>query len=242
MSTKNRQAPKGILGFPVAPMDAEGKLDLEGLGKNIEFLVEEGLSSIFVACGAGELHAVSNEEYRSMVEVAVEKTKGKVPLYTGVGGNITHALEQAKISEELGAEGYLILPPYLIDPSQDGIYNYLSEIIQSTDLNAIVYQRDNCIFEAETLQKLCELPQLVGFKDGIGNMEKNVEFTHLIGDRLEWINGMPLAEVTMAAYVNLGFTSYSSAISNYIPHISAKYYEALLSGNKEVGAMIYMKM
>ena len=63
---------------------------------------------------------------RSMVEVAVEKTKGKVPLYTGVGGNITHALEQAKISEELGAEGYLILPPYLIDPSQDGIYNYLS--------------------------------------------------------------------------------------------------------------------
>ena len=45
-------------------MDAEGKLDLAGLGKNIEFLVEEGLSSIFVACGAGELHAISNEEYQ----------------------------------------------------------------------------------------------------------------------------------------------------------------------------------
>ena len=70
-------------------------------------------------------------------------------------------------------------------------------------------------------------------------MELNVEFTHLIGDRLEWINGMPLAEVTMAAYVNLGFTSYSSAISNYIPHISAKYYEALLSGNKEVLNELY---
>jgi len=239
MTTKKRQAPKGILGFPVAPMDADGKLDLQGLGKNIEFLVESGLSSIFVACGAGELHAISNEEYRSMVEVAVEKTKGKVPLYTGVGGNITHALEQAKISEELGAEGYLILPPYLIDPSQDGIYNYLSTIIESTDLNAIVYQRDNCILESQTLQKLCELPQLVGYKDGVGNMELNVEFTHLIGDRLEWINGMPLAEVTMAAYVNLGFTSYSSAISNYIPHISAKYYEALLSGNKEVLNELY---
>ncbi|MBO0602582.1 5-dehydro-4-deoxyglucarate dehydratase [Sporosarcina sp. E16_3] len=239
MTTKKRQAPKGILGFPVAPMDAEGKLDLHGLGKNIEFLVENGLSSVFVACGAGELHAISNEEYRLMVEVAVEKTKGKVPLYTGVGGNIAHALEQANISKELGAEGYLILPPYLIDPSQDGIYNYLSTIIESTDLNAIVYQRDNCILESQTLQKLCELPQLVGYKDGVGNMELNVEFTHLIGDRLEWINGMPLAEVTMAAYVNLGFTSYSSAISNYIPHISAKYYEALLSGNKEVLNELY---
>lgn len=239
MSTKKRVALKGILGFPVAPMDAEGNLDLDGLGRNIEFLVEEGLSSVFVACGAGELHAISNEEYRSMVKVAVEKTKGKVPLYTGVGGNITHALEQAKISKELGADGYLILPPYLIDPSQDGLYNYLSEIMESTDLNAIVYQRDNCILEAETLQRLCEIPQLVGFKDGVGNMELNVELTHLIGDRLEWINGMPLAEVTMAAYVNLGFTSYSSAISNYIPHISAKYYDALLNGDSDVVHALY---
>lgn len=239
VSTKKRETTKGILGFPVAPMDEEGKLDLDGLGKNIDFLVENGLSSVFVACGAGELHAISNEEYRSMVEVAVDKTKGKVALYTGVGGNIMHALEQAAISKELGADGYLILPPYLIDPSQDGLYNYLERIIESTDLNAIVYQRDNCIFELETLEKLCKLPQLTGFKDGIGNMEKNVEFTHAIGDRLEWINGMPLAEVTMAAYVNLGFTSYSSAISNYIPHISAQYYEALLKGDKELVHALY---
>lgn len=77
MKTSKRQAPKGILGFPVAPMNAEGKLDLDALGKNIEFLIDGGLSSIFVACGAGELHAISNEEYRSMVEVAVKKTQGK---------------------------------------------------------------------------------------------------------------------------------------------------------------------
>jgi 5-dehydro-4-deoxyglucarate dehydratase len=239
MSKNNRKSPTGILGFPVAPLDEKGNLDLKGLEANIDFLLEEGLTSIFVACGAGELHAISNDEYRSMVAVAVEKTKGKVPLYTGVGGNITAALEQAKISAELGAEGYLILPPYLIDPSQEGLYNYLSEIIGSTDLNAIVYNRDNCVLNSDTLGKLCEFPQLVGFKDGIGNMEVISEFTHLFGDRLEWINGMPLAEVTMAAYLNLGFTTYSSAISNYIPHISAKYFDALQSGNKQVAHEIY---
>ena len=239
MKTSYRKAPRGIMGFPVSPMDSQGNLDLEGLGKNIEFLVEAGLSSVFVACGAGELHAVSNDEYRAIVKIAVEKTKGKIPLYTGVGGNIKHALEQAKISEELGADGYLIFPPYLIDPSQDGLYDYLSTIINSTELNAIVYNRGNCILEPETLQKLCEYPQLVGFKDGIGNMELNAELTHLIGDRLEWINGMPLAEVTMAAYINIGFKSYSSAISNYIPHISSKYYDALLNGDYEVAHEIY---
>jgi len=239
MKKNNRHAPTGILGFPVAPLDETGNLDLNALGANIDFLLDEGLTSIFVACGAGELHAISNDEYRSMVEVAIEKTKGKVPLYTGVGGNISHALEQTKISEELGADGYLILPPYLVEPSQEGLYNYLSEIINSTDLNAIVYNRDNCVLNATTLGKLCDYSQLVGFKDGVGDMELIAEFTHLFGDRLEWINGMPLAEVTMEAYLNLGFKTYSSAISNYIPHIAAMYFEAILIGNKEVAHELY---
>lgn len=237
--TNKRQSPTGILGFPVAPLTDAGILDLNGLEANIDFLLDQGLTSIFVACGAGELHAINPSEYQAMVELAVKKTKGKVPLYTGVGGNITAALEQVKISEELGADGYLILPPYLIDPSQEGLYNYLSEIISSSDLNAIVYNRDNCILTADTLGKLCELPQLVGFKDGVGNMETAAEFTHLFGDRLEWINGMPLAEVTMGAYLNLGFNTYSSAISNYVPHISQQYFEALKSGDKKVEKEIY---
>lgn len=226
-----RQSPTGILGFPVAPLKENGELDLKGLEANIDFLLESGLQSVFVACGAGELHAITQEEYKVMVEAVVKQVDGRVPVYTGVGGNISHALEQAKISEEAGADGYLILPPYLIDPSQDGLYNYLKAIIESTDLSAIVYQRDKCILTKETLLSLCELPQLVGFKDGVGNMEFNTEAVQLIGDRLEWINGMPLAEVTMAAYYNLGYRTYSSAISNYIPHISAKYFEALQQGD-----------
>ncbi|WP_424236828.1 5-dehydro-4-deoxyglucarate dehydratase [Bhargavaea ginsengi] len=226
-----RQSPTGILGFPVAPLKENGELDLKGLEANIDFLLDSGLQSVFVACGAGELHALTQEEYKVMVEAVVKQVDGRVPVYTGVGGNISHALEQAKISEEAGADGYLILPPYLIDPSQDGLYNYLKSIIESTDLSAIVYQRDKCILTKETLLALCELPQLVGFKDGVGNMEFNTEAVQLIGNRLEWINGMPLAEVTMAAYYNLGYRTYSSAISNYIPHISAKYFEALQQGD-----------
>ena len=210
-----------------------GSLDLKGLEANIEFLLENGLQSIFVACGAGELHALTQEEYKLMVETAIKQVSGRVPVYSGVGGNIQHALEQARISADAGTDGYLILPPYLIDPSQDGLFNYLKAIIESTDLNAIVYQRDNCILTKETLLALCDLPQLIGFKDGIGNMEFNTEAVQLIGDRLEWINGMPLAEVTMATYYNLGYRTYSSAISNYIPHISAKYFEALKQGDKK---------
>ncbi|NOU97300.1 5-dehydro-4-deoxyglucarate dehydratase [Paenibacillus sp. LMG 31456] len=242
MNSIARKAPVGILGFPVAPMDQNGRLVVSALEKNIQFLIDEGLSSIFIACGSGEFHALSNIEYQTMVETAISVAKGKVPVYTGVGGNISHALELTKLSKELGANGYLILPPYLIEPEQEGLCNYLSTIIESTDLNAIVYQRDNCVLTLPTLQKLVENPQLVGFKDGLGNMDTNIELTQTIGDRLGWLNGMPMAEVTMPAYVNMGFTSYSSAISNYIPHISATFYQALLSQNKSLLNELYLNV
>ncbi|MFC5447048.1 5-dehydro-4-deoxyglucarate dehydratase [Paenibacillus aestuarii] len=234
-----RKVPTGILGFPVAPMDDQGRLDAKAFEQNVRFLVEEGLSSIFVCCGSGEFHALSLADYEQMVEVAVSVTKGKVPVYSGVGGNISYALELARLSEKLGADGYLILPPYLIEPEQEGLVRYISNIVESTDLNAIIYQRDNCVLGLKALQKLIEYPQVVGFKDGLGNMELNVELTQSIGQRLAWLNGMPMAEVTMPAYYSIGFTSYSSAISNYIPHISRLFYEALLSGNNELLHELY---
>jgi 5-dehydro-4-deoxyglucarate dehydratase len=240
MNSIERKAPAGILGFPVAPMDPSGKLDAQALEKNIQFLLEEGLASIFVACGSGEFHALSRSEYQTMVEVALSAAKGKVPVYTGVGGNINHALELAELSQKLGADGYLILPPYLIEPEQEGLYNYLNTIISSTDLNAIVYQRDNCVLTLPTLERLLVNPQLVGFKDGLGNMDTNIELTQTIGERLGWLNGMPMAEVTMPAYVNLGFSSYSSAISNYIPHISRLFYDALLRQDKQLIHELYL--
>ncbi|WP_138418052.1 5-dehydro-4-deoxyglucarate dehydratase [Aquibacillus sediminis] len=235
----NKQPPSGISGFPVTPLNENGNIDETALTKNIEFLLEEGLESIFIACGAGEFHNLSSEEFESMVKLAVSVVDGKVPLYTGVGGNIKEAVEKAKISERHGADGYLILPPYLIEGEQEGIYEYYKTIVTSTDLNAILYQRANAVLEAETLDRLVEFPQVIGLKDGLGNMELNIELTQRFRNRLAFLNGMPLAEVTMPAYVPLGYNCYSSAISNYIPHISRKFYNALLAGDQHTVNDIY---
>ncbi|MCG0057000.1 dihydrodipicolinate synthase family protein, partial [Escherichia coli] len=65
-------------------------------------------------------------------------------------------------------------------------------------------------------------------------MDLNINLVYTIGDRLGWLNGMPMAEVTMPAYLPIGFHSYSSAISSYIPHISRMFYDALKNGNDEL--------
>lgn len=234
--------PAGILGFPIAPLNDDGQLEIAAFEHNVRFLIEEGLSAIFVACGSGEFHALAPGEYRMMVEGALSVADGKVPVYTGVGGNIRHALEAARLSAELGADGCLILPPYLIEPEQEGLYQYLSAIIGSTELRAIVYQRDNCVLNAATLARLLDYPQLIGLKDGLGSMELNIELTQTFGERLVWMSGMPMAEVTLPAYVPLGFSAYSSAISNYIPHISALFYDALLRGDKPLLTELYRRV
>ncbi|KKI89687.1 5-dehydro-4-deoxyglucarate dehydratase [Bacillus sp. SA1-12] len=234
-----RKAPSGILGFPVAPFTVNNKLDEKLLAQNIQFLLNEGLEAIFVACAAGEYPSLSKEEYEAMVEVAVSVTNGKVPVYTGVGGNIQISLEFAEISAKRGADGYLILPPYLVSGEQSGLADYFKTIAESTELNAIVYQRDQVSLSLETLETLAEIPQVVGVKDGLGNMELNTLLTQTFKQRFGWLNGMPLAEVTMPAYVPLGFNSYSSAISNYIPHISRMFYDAVLNHDQETVDDLY---
>lgn len=236
---QRQNLPKGILGFPTAPFKNDGGIDEKALEENIKYLIKEDLSAIFIACGSGEFQSLSKKEYEQMVEIAVSVTNKQVPVYTGVGGNIQEALNQTVISEKAGADGYLILPPYLIEGEQEGIYEYYRSIIENTNLNSIIYQRDNAVSNLNTITKLAELPQLIGLKDGHGNMELNIELVQNLGDRFEWMNGMPFAEITMPSYYHMGFETYSSAMSNYIPHISRMYFEALKNNDKETLHNLY---
>ncbi|MBU7592520.1 5-dehydro-4-deoxyglucarate dehydratase [Metabacillus halosaccharovorans] len=239
--TVKRKSPTGILGFPTAPFNEKGNIDEQALAANITFLMDSGISSIFIACGSGEFHALNKAEYQKMIEVAVAVTNQQIPVYAGVGGSIAEAVELVSLSADLGVDGYLILPPYLIEGEQDGLYNYYKTILCKSDLNAILYQRDNAVLQPPTLKRLLdEFPQIVGVKDGYGNMELNMELTQTIGNRVEWLNGMPFAEITMPAYKGIGFNSYSSAISNYLPHISQLYFNALLEGNDQLANEIYL--
>ncbi|OCA81476.1 5-dehydro-4-deoxyglucarate dehydratase [Bacillus sp. FJAT-27225] len=240
--SKARVAPKGILGFPVSHFTENDRLDEQALSQNIENLMNEGVEAIFVACAAAEYPSLSESEYVASVEVAVSTVKGRLPVYTGVGGNIKTALKYSQISADKGADGYLILPPYLVTGEKDGIAAYFKSIAESTNLNAIVYQRDNVSLSVKGLEVLAEVPQVVGVKDGLGDMELNVMLTQTFGNRFGWLNGMPLAEVTMPAYLPLGFDSYSSAISNYIPHISRKFYNSLYDGDMETVTDIYQQV
>jgi 5-dehydro-4-deoxyglucarate dehydratase len=135
--------------------------------------------------------------------------------------------------EKVGADGILLLPHYLIDAPQEGLYAHIKKICQSVGIGVMVYNRDNSVLQADTLARLCdECPNLVGFKDGTGDIGLVRQITAKMGDRLMYLGGMPTAELFAEAYLGAGFTTYSSAVFNFVPGLANEFYAALRAGER----------
>jgi 5-dehydro-4-deoxyglucarate dehydratase len=138
------------------------------------------------------------------------------------------AKELAKAAEDAGADGILLLPPYLVGAEQAGLAAHVEAVCASTKLGVIVYNRDNAILDDVSLERLCgRCPNLVGFKDGVGDIERMTRIYSRLGDRLVYIGGLPTAETFALSYLELGVTTYSSAIFNFLPEFALDFYAAV---------------
>jgi 5-dehydro-4-deoxyglucarate dehydratase len=162
------------------------------------------------------------------VKAAVAETAGRTPVIAGAGHGTAAAVEMAQSAEAAGADGVLLLPPYLMFAGQEGLAAHVEAVCKATKLGVIVYNRDNGILNADTLEKLCERnPNLVGFKDGVGDIELMMQIYGRMGDRLTYIGGLPTAETFAPAYLEMGVTTYSSAIFNFVPEFAQSFYKAV---------------
>jgi 5-dehydro-4-deoxyglucarate dehydratase len=134
----------------------------------------------------------------------------------------------AKAAEEAGADGVLLLPPYLMVPSQAGLAAHVKAVCAATKLGVIVYNRDNAILTDETVADLAaSCPNLVGFKDGVGDIELMTRVQQRLGARLTYIGGLPTAETFALPYLDMGVTTYSSAVFNFVPEFATDFYAAV---------------
>ena len=157
-----------------------------------------------------------------------------MPIISGCGYGTRTAIQMARSAEKAGADGILLLPHYLIEASQEGLFQHVKAVCDSIGIGVMVYNRDNSIIQADTLKRLCDAcPNLIGFKDGSGEIGLVRQITVTMGDRLTYLGGMPTAELFAEAYLAAGFTTYSSAVFNFVPQLSVKFYKALRAGRRE---------
>ena len=225
----------GLLSFPITDFDAAGKFNAETYKTRLAWFLEHDISSIFIAGGTGEFFSIDEEEYEAIVKVAVETVKGEVPVISSTGKSVREGIRMAAIAEKAGVDALLLFPPYLTECPQDGVVEYARQIISSTSLPVIYYNRANGTLSASNIEKLAAAcPNLIGLKDGTGNIQELNDTIRTVGNRLSYIGGVPTAEIMAEAYLSIGVNTYSSAAFNFVPELANKFYKALRSGNKSI--------
>ncbi|GLK93662.1 putative 5-dehydro-4-deoxyglucarate dehydratase [Achromobacter xylosoxidans] len=225
---------EGLLSFPVTDFDSNGDFNARGYAQRLEWLAPYGATALFAAGGTGEFFSLAPEEYADVIRTAVQTCAGKVPILAGAGGPTRTAIAYAQEAERLGAKGILLLPHYLTEASQQGIAAHVLQVCKSVKIGVIVYNRAQSRLSADSLAQLAErCPNLVGFKDGVGDIEAMVRIRRKLGDRFSYLGGLPTAEVYAAAYRALGVPVYSSAVFNFVPRTAMDFYRAIAAGDHD---------
>ena len=220
----------GILFFPVTPFGENGAIDHDLFAQHVERGVAAGAGGVFPACGTGEYHALSAGEAASVVRTATATVSGRVPVIAGTGGTLGHAIEVATAAADAGADGLLVLPPYLVGGTQGGLVSYVEQIAAASELPVIVYHRGAAQYSVESMRRLARNPGVVGFKDGTGDVGAAQLIVRAVAEEgredFAFFNGLLTAELTQAAYRGLGIPLYSSAAFAMIPEVANAYYRA----------------
>ncbi len=230
---KSRVA-SGLLSFPVTHFNEDFSLNLESYRAHVEWLSGFGAAALFAAGGTGEFFSLSPEEVADVTRAAKDAS-GDVPIIAGCGYGTALATEIARRAEAAGADGLLLLPHYLMEASQEGIFRHVKAVCQSTGLGVIIYNRANSVANADTVARLADAcPNLIGFKDGTGKVDLVRHVTAKLGDRLCYIGGMPTHELFAEGFNGAGVTTYSSAVFNFVPELAQRFYRAMRTGDRAV--------
>lgn len=217
----------GLLSFPVTHFDRDNVFARESYQRHIEWLAGFDAPVLFAAGGTGEFFSLQPDEIGPIVGAAKESA-GKTAIVSGCGYGTEIAIGIARSAENTGADGILLLPHYLIDAPQEGLYAHVKAVCDSVGFGVMIYNRGNTQFDVDTVARLCDAcPNLIGFKDGSGDIGKTRQITAKIGDRLTYLGGMPTAELFAEAYMGAGFSTYSSAVFNFMPALANRFYAAL---------------
>jgi 5-dehydro-4-deoxyglucarate dehydratase len=218
----------GLLSFPVTNFTDSYAFNGGAYREHIEWLLAHKPAGLFAAGGTGEFFSLTLDEFSAIVSAAVEQTNHRVPVVAGCGYGTAMAKQFAQAGEAAGADGLLLLPPYLLNADPAGLVAHVDAVCAATKLGVIFYNRDNAILNDVWLERLCaRCPNLIGFKDGYGDIELMTRIYARMGDRLTYIGGLPTAETFALPYLEMGVTTYSSAIFNFLPEFAQNFYAAV---------------
>jgi 4-hydroxy-tetrahydrodipicolinate synthase len=210
-----------------------GALDLDAFARLLDHQLIGGTQGLVVAGSTGEAHALDSAEYDRLLAFAVKHIDGRVPILAGTGtANTEKTITATRRAHALGADAALVVTPYYVRPTQEGLVRHFSQIADKGGLPVVLYNvpgRTGCDLLPETTAKLAGHGRIVGIKEARNDDERMAALVSLKSESFSVLTGDdPTAMRAMLA----GAEGVISVAANVAPAPFSAMCEAALGGDE----------
>ena len=225
--------PHGILPAMITPLDENGNVNLPVLRRLINYLIEGGVHGIFAIGTTGEFYALSNNDYREILEATVDEVAGRVPVYAGANAITTKdSVELAQIAQSAGVDALSVLTPLFIRPSHEQVYEHFRTVAANTDLPVLLYNnapKTHVTITPQTAARLAKEKNIIGIKDSTGDLTTTGEYIRLTaGEEFSVMMGRDSMIYGALCY---GATGGVAACANVAPKLVCDIYNRFQAGD-----------
>ncbi len=227
--------PKGVIPPIVTPFQEDGSIDYAAYRMMVEHLIAEGVHGVFPMGTTGEFYAVSDEEYKKLLEVTVETVAGRVDVYAGANDITTRGvIRQIRICEQVkGIDALSVLTPMFVSQTQEELYQHYKTIAESTGLPIIIYNnkpKTNVSVEPATAARLARIPNIIGVKDSTGDFTNASEYLRLTRDIPDF-HVLLGRDTLIYAGLCYGASGAIASCANVAPRLVADIYDKYMAGD-----------
>lgn len=228
---------RGSICALVTPFAADGGLDLPAFGRLLDYQLEGGTQGVVVAGSTGEAHMLEPEEFDRLLTFAIRHVNGRVPVIAGTGeAGTAKTVEATRRAHALGADAALVVVPYYVRPTQEGMRRHFLEVADHGGLPLLLYNvsiRTACDMLPETVARLRDHPAIIGIKEARGDAERIRALAELAGENFVYLSG---DDATATDAMLAGANGTVSVVANLVPKAFRALCDAAVSGDREAAA------
>ncbi|MDN6276001.1 4-hydroxy-tetrahydrodipicolinate synthase [Psychrobacter sp.] len=216
----------------VTPMHPDGSVDYKRLADLIDWQIEQGTHCLVAVGTTGESATLSMQEHSDVIRYFVEHVKGRVPVIAGTGANNTmEAIKLTQDAADAGADCALLVAPYYNKPTQEGLFQHYKAISEAVSIPQMLYNvpgRTVVDIAQETVERLCDIDNIVAIKDATGSVSRGEQLIKAVGDRIVVLSG---DDGTALDLMKVGGKGNISVTANVAPKAMSETFTAALRGD-----------
>jgi len=224
----------GIIPPMITPLSGRDQLDVAGLERLIEHILQGGVGGLFILGTTGEGPSLSYRLRAELVQRVCQQVNHRVPVLVGITDTaFVESVNVARSAAEAGADAVVLAPPYYLPEGQPELQEYLAHIVPELPLPLYIYNMPaltKVSFELETVKRAMDEPRIIGLKDSSGNMTYFHRAVGLIRQRPDWSLLMGPEEMLFDAVLAGGHGGVNGG-ANLFPALYVKLYESARTGD-----------